>query len=253
MNLPALKTAFATVVCFAMAGAAAAQEAPVTPAVPPVTTFSSVAYAGVDIRERSYYGYAGLIRALNGNIATNGFLVRGSVLYGEYDYTLPVVGGVIDGDVTAFSALVGYQHFFQGLVGRVYAGVDYEDHDLTPDNPFDPNRGSDFGVMVRGELETQYSFNALFYGSLVGIYGSAKERHWVRGRAGYNFGGIILGPEAIFTGNPVSDDTRFGAFAILRNPNLAPAEVSFYAGHSHTESIRGGSSMYGGVELSLAF
>lgn len=252
-TLPALKGVFAAVVCFGMTGVAAAQEPAVTPGVvPPVDLYSSVAYVGIDSRDRSFYGYGGLIHALNGNINSSGALLRGTIVYGEYDYTLPIPGGPdIDGEAISFDALAGYQHFFPILVARVYGGVEYEKHTLTPDVQLDPNRGGEFGIKLRAELETHYT--SPFHGSLLGSYGSAKEWYWVRGRVGYNLGGIILGPEAVFNRNPVTEDRRFGAYAILRNPTLVPFEISFSVGHSSTESIRGGSSIYGGMEVAFAF
>lgn len=224
---------------------------PLGPPAPPLTIYSTVTFAGVDARDQSYYGYAGLIHALNGNLAFDGFLFRTMGLYNRYDYSSSaVIGGNVDGRMTAFDVLFGYQKFYQGFVGRAYIGLDYERHRLSPDNPFDSNRGSAFGVKVRGELETFY--NSPFYGSLLASYGSAKERYWVRGRVGHNFQGVIFGPEGGVTGNPETDEQRVGAFVIFRNP-LTPVELSASAGYSNTNRNRGGSSVYGTLEISVAF
>jgi hypothetical protein len=253
-DMPSVKGAGCAVVfylgttCVSFAADAAP---PLGPAAPPLTTYSTVTFAGIDARDRSYYGYAGLIHALNGNLGTDGFLFRTMGLYNRYDYSSSaVVGGNVDGRMSAFDVLFGYQKYYEGFVGRAYIGLDYERHRLSPDNPFDSNRGSAFGVKVRGEVETLY--NSPFYGSLLASYGSARERYWVRGRVGHNFQGVIFGPEGVATGNPETDEQRIGAFVIFRNP-LTPVELSASAGYSNTDGNRGGSSAYGTLEISVAF
>jgi hypothetical protein len=221
--------------------------------VPPIKTYSTVLFGGFDDRSRSYYGYGGIIYAFNRNIAADGFLFRAMGLYNVYDYdSTAVIGGKVDGRMSAFDVLLGYQKNIPSLnlVGRIYAGLDYESHRLSPDNPFDTNDGTAYGVHVRGELETPYL--SPYYLSLLSSYGSAKRRYWVRGRAGYNFQGFILGPEGVVTGNRETKEQRVGGFLTIRHPALGPFELSVSGGYSHTEETRGGGSGYGTVELSLA-
>jgi len=230
--------------------AKAADVAPPAARVQPIKTYSTVLFGGFDIRTHSYYGYAGGVVALNGNIATDGFLLRGLVLYNPYDYTsTAVAGGVVDGKMTSANAMIGYQKYFQGFVARFYAGAEYEGHRLSPNNPFDSNEGDHYGVHLRGDLETPY-FSQV-YGSLLASYGSATQRWWVRGRGGYNFNGFIIGPEGLLTGNRVTHEQRVGGFVTLRS--LAPFEVSVAGGYSRTDDSRGGGSAYGTLELSIAF
>ncbi len=221
-------------------------------APPPVTTYGTVAFAGIDGRSQSYYGYVGVIHALNRDLSTDGFLLRALGIYNEYNYSSnAVVGGNVDGRMTAFDVVLGYQRYFQGFVGRAYVGVDYESHDLSPNNPFDYNRGTGVGVKVRGELETFY--NSPFYASLLTSYGSAKDRYWARGRIGRSYRGVIFGPEFELTGNPESDEQRIGAFATFRDPALVPFELSVSGGYSNTDENWGGGSAYGTLEMSVAF
>lgn len=220
--------------------------------IAPVKVYSTVVFGGFDDRRDSYYGYAGVVSALNGNIATDGFLVRVMGLYNPYKYSsTAVVGGVVDGKESAFEAMLGYQKYLPGMTVRLYAGLDYEGHRLSPDNPFDRNGGDHWGVHVRGEIESPYY--AKGYYNFHASYGSATQRYWVRGRAGYNFAGIILGPEGVVTGNWVTNEQRLGAFVIFRSPRLLPFEISFSGGYSQTDEKRGGESAYGTVEVSIAF
>ena len=218
----------------------------------PAKIYSTIFFTGIDTREQSTYGYLGGIRALNGNLGLNGFMLRAIAFYNPYDYeTDAVIGGQVDAEMGAFDVVLGYQKYFNRFVGRAYVGVDYENHDLSPDNLLDSNRGAEFGVKFRGELETFYA--SPFHASLLSSYGTAKERYWVRGRAGYNFDGVILGPELTATGNPETDERRVGAFATLRNPDLAPVEISVSGGYSDANENRGGESAYGTFEISVAF
>lgn len=245
-------SAFVGVVMVAAAGAASAADSalPVRAAPPPIKIYSTVLFGGFDDRERSYYGYLGVVRAFNGNLAADGFLFRAMGLYNPYSYqSLAVAGGNVDGKMTAFDVLVGYQKIFPAATARFFVGLDYEGHSLSPDNIFDGNRGHGYGVHVRGELETPYF--SRYYGSLLASYGSARERYWVRGRAGYNFNGIIVGPEGMGTGNKDSQEGRAGAFVTIRS--LVPFEFTLSGGYSNTKANRGGVSAYGTVELSVAF
>jgi hypothetical protein len=211
---------------------------------------STLLSVGVDGRDRSYYTFLLARHHLAGNFADDGFLIRGLGLLGEYEYNSnAVAGGEVDGDVAAFDAMVGYQKGVGGLFLRGYVGVDYEDHDLSPDNVIDTNRGSDFGLKVLGELESDYV--SPHYVGLIGSYGTAKERYWLRLRGGYNFEGYIVGPEGLLTGNEESDERRLGAF--LTVTRLGPIGVSVSAGYSDTDDNRGGGSLYGTLEAGITF
>lgn len=234
----------------ALSTAAWAMTAGLLLASPAQAQESTIAFAGADVREDSYYGYIGLRHHLSGDILSDGVLLRGFGLYGEYEYDSPAVaGGEVDADVVAFDAMVGYQKALENIFLRGYVGLEFEDHDLSPNNTFDSNRGSDFGAKVLGEIETDYV--SPFYGSLIGSYGTAKERYWARLRGGYNWNGFIFGPEGLLTGNEESDEQRIGAFVTLFG--FAPVTLSLSGGYSDTDSNRGGGSAYGTLEISASF
>jgi hypothetical protein len=251
----AVRAAACAVCVLAMPAAAHAADTAVKarpPAAAPVKIYSTVLFGGFDYRKDSYYGYGGIVAALNGNIATDGFLVRAMGLYNPYRYTsTAVAGGIVDGKMSAGEAMIGYQKYFPGVTARLFVGVDYEHHKLSPANPLDRNNGTHWGVHARGELDAPYL--SQWHYNLHGSYGSATRRYWVRGRAGYNFAGVIVGPEGLATGNWVSNEQRVGGFLMFRSPQLAPFEVSFSGGYSQTDNTRGGKSGYGTVELSVAF
>jgi hypothetical protein len=207
-------------------------------------------FLGGDVRENEYYSYVGVRHHFSGDLTSDGVIMRATGLYAGYEYdTNAVTSGEVDADVVAFDALIGYQKGFENLTLRGFVGVDYEDHDLSPENLFDSNSGSDFGVKILGEIETVYA--SPYYLGLIGSYGSAKERYWSRLRVGHNFGGFIVGPEGILSGSQESDQQRIGAFATIME--LGPFWVTASAGYSDTDENRGGSSPYGSIEFSLTF
>ncbi|MFC3674921.1 cellulose biosynthesis protein BcsS [Ferrovibrio xuzhouensis] len=211
---------------------------------------ATVLFTGIDARDKSYYGYVGAIHHLSGNLTDDSFLLRADGLYGQYDYqSSAVAGGKVDGDVRSFDVLGGYQKAFESFFLRGYAGLEFEDHSLSPDNVLDSNRGSDFGVKVMGQFETALTLP--YYADLIASYGSAKERYWTRLRGGYNFSGYVVGPEALATGNDESSEQRLGAFLMLTN--LGQFGLTMSGGYSDTDENRGGSSAYGTLELSTTF
>jgi len=211
---------------------------------------STILFAGGDIRENTSYPYVGVIHHFSGDILADGFLVRATAYQANYEYdSAAVVGGEVDGRADGADLMIGYQKVMDSFALRGYIGIDYEDHDLSPDNIFDSNRGSDTGVKVQVELETDYA--SPNYVSLIASHGSAKDRYWARFRAGRDFSGYVVGPEVLFTGDDEYDENRIGAFVTVRK--LLPVSLSISAGHSNTDGNRGGNSAYLNFEISRTF
>ena len=210
---------------------------------------TTIAFAGVDGRENNAGGYAGIIHYFTGDNFSDGFFVRLDGYYADYDYnTTAVAGGRVNADAFAFDALIGYQKAYSGVILRGLVGGEYANHDLSPVNVFDKNNSVDFGVKLRAEIETDYS--TAYYGNLIGSYGTAKEHYWTRGRAGYDFDGNVIGPEASLEGNGQYNDRRIGAF--LSSYDFDPVYFSGSVGYSSMANRNGGSA-YGTLEISTRF
>ena len=210
----------------------------------------TVVFGGVDARERAYYPYIGIIRNFSGDIISSGFMGRLVGFNTHYKYsTNTVSGGAVDGEAESLEALVGYQKVTESYALRGYVGLDYEHHHLSPDNTFDSNRGTHYGVKVRGEFETDFA--AQDYVGLVATYGSARERYWARARAGRDIGGYVVGPEALLMGDREYDEQRIGAFLIFRN--ILPALFTVSAGYSDSGGAHAGEAPYVSMELSTTF
>lgn len=208
---------------------------------------STILFAGGDIREKSHYPYVGLVHHFSGDILSDGFLVRAFAYSADYEYD--TLAGNIDGDAVGADLMIGYQKVYEGYSLRGYLGIDYEDHDLSPDNIYDSNRGSDTGVKAQFEYETDYAKHN--YASLIASYGTAKDRYWARLRAGREYSGYVIGPEVMLTGDDEFDEQRIGAFVIWRN--ILPASLSISAGYSDSGDERAGSSAYLTLEVSRTF
>lgn len=211
---------------------------------------SNVVFLGGDVTSNYGYPYVGWVHHFNGSVLGDGVLFRLFGFYAPYTYnTNAVAGGQVDGQATAFDAMVGYQKELSRVTVRGFIGPEFENDDLSPNNPYDKNRGADFGVKVQGELETNY--DSPYYAGLVGSFGTAKQRYWTRLRVGYDFGRFIIGPEGLALGNQVYDEQRGGAFITVKN--VGPAWVSLAAGFSSKPAGRGGDGAYGSVEVSFVF
>lgn len=214
------------------------------------STPSNVAFVGGDVTEDSWYPYIGLIHHFSGSLTNDGWLFQAFGFYSPYEYTTNAVpGGKVNGDAAAFDVMIGYQKVLSQFTLRGYTGPEFENDELSPNNTFDHTRGSDAGVKVQGEIETNY--DTPFYGDLIGNYGTAKDRYWTRLRAGYDFQRFIVGPEAQAIGNEEYDEQRVGAFLTIKN--VGPTWISIAAGLSSKRPNRGGDSAYGTLEVSTTF
>jgi hypothetical protein len=210
----------------------------------------TVVFFGGDARNRQEYPYVGFVHHFTGNLTDNGFLLHFFTSYAWYRYTSSAFPGrEIRGQSPAFDLMQGYQYVWGPLTLRGFFGVDYENHHLVPNNPFDSDRGSHVGVKVQGEAETAY--DQPYYGNLIASFGSAVDRYWTRARIGYNTPDYAFGPEAILTGESQYDEQRLGEFLTLRN--FTPVQTSFSVGYASVSRSRGGAGPYGTLELSISF
>lgn len=199
-------------------------------------------FAGISGSDESTFGYIGGVYAMNGDIAKEGLLLRGLLSYGEYDYdTTGVVGGNVEGEAIGAELGVGYQWVNPGSRVSLYAGIDHQDHDLSPADATNSVNGDETGAQIQAEIET---LGTPWYGSLIGKYSSAFDTHWVRGRVGYTFGNITVGPEALSAGNDEYEETQFGLF--LNMPISNGVTLSVSAGHREAEGDNARDDQSGG-------
>lgn len=213
-------------------------------------TQDTIVFGGYDAREKAYYPYAGLIYHASGDILADGFLARvaGYDVHYKYD-SAATPDRTVDAHATVLEAMVGYQKVNESYTLRGYAGADFESHGMSPNNHFDRNLGSHLGLKVQGEVETDYASRN--YVGVIATYGTAVDRYWVRGRVGRDFGGFVVGPEAVVKGDSQYNEHRVGIFLNLRN--ITPNMFTISVGASNAGDSRGGNSPYTSMEFSRTF
>ena len=221
-----------------------------------VGTSSVVLFSGGDITDDSWAIWSGAVVALNRDLSRPGFMLRVVGALARYDYVnTSVVGGVVDGETFLGDVMIGYQGFVDGVRYSAYAGVEFQHHDLTPPDPSNSVRGSETGFKVAGDIETMNP--SPFYFNIIGSYSTAFNTYWARGRVGYSFDGIIVGPEGAVLGDDGFNASRVGAFIDLPVslvPN-SPVKITFSGGYefSSDSGLRSGDSVYGNVGVTFVF
>ena len=218
---------------------------------PPQTPSAETAalFFGGDIRQRSYFGYAGFVFAPFGDLSQDGFLLRGVVGGGEYEYdNAGVPGGEVDGDHVTFDGMLGYQMFFDTVRASVFAGVNVQDHDFSPNDPGNSTRGTEVGFSAVGHLETVAS--SPFYADLQGSYSTANDTYWARGRVGLRWEQFVIGPEGLVSGNDEYDAQRIGGFVMMY---LDMFTFSVSGGYADVDGSQGDDSAYGAFSVGVAF
>ena len=220
-----------------------------------------VLFSGFDMVTDASYSFQGLVVALNRDIGRDGFVLR---LYGshvDYEYDTPAVpNGVVDGDGWQGDAMIGYKVTRGNIWAAAFIGVDYQDHDLTPDDLANPVRGSEVGFKIAADIAS-LRYGSPLYFSLGGNYSTAFDSYWARARVGLNQGHMTFGPEAITMGSDSFDAQRLGAF-VMFDVSLVPSmpiEVTLSGGYQFLDDGNGGSfggggeGVYGDIVFTTVF
>lgn len=171
-------------------------------------------------------------------------------LYGEYEYRNVVIpGGIVNVDQFSGDIMIGYQWVRDLYKTSIYAGVNFQDRDLTPFDPTSRIAGNETGFKVQGEVRTTAS--ASMFASLLGNFSTANDTYYVRGRVGARLGEIVVGPEGIVLGNEAFDGYRVGAF--VGGIPLGHVNMTISGGYSDSDTRGGQDGGYGGVSFSVLF
>lgn len=211
---------------------------------------STLAYWGTTMKENSSTYFAGAAYALNGDIFSNGFLVRVSGSVGGYNYdTVSVIGGNVEVAMHTADVLLGYQHIEESFKISGYAGFNLQNREYTPLDPNTTTAGERTGVKAQFDLRTTPQSPIFF--NLLGNYSTATESYYVRGRTGAKVGGLTVGPEAISLGNESNESYRVGAF--VSGVDLGEVSVTVSGGYSYANDGFSQDSPYFSVSMSNHF
>lgn len=210
---------------------------------------STSVYSGIDFAKDAEGYFSGATLAFNGDLSKSGvvFKVDGGISNYEYASDLSPTG-IIDGDGYQVSAMLGYLWALDSVSLTLAAGVDYQDQELSPDDPTATVRGSETGLRVAADFWTGND-KVSFSGS--GSYSTAFDSYWTRARAGLILGRFTIGPEALAFGSEGYDAQRlggYGTYAFKLTPSI-PAEIDIAVGHQFvSDESNGGVQSQGGGE-----
>ncbi|WP_081717635.1 cellulose biosynthesis protein BcsS [Hyphomicrobium nitrativorans] len=218
---------------------------------------STVVFTGGDFAKDAFAAHAGAIKAVNGDLGKDGVMLRALGVYVEYEYDTDFGAGPIgiDGDAGIFDLMIGYQFIRPSHRLGVYAGVEFQGHELSPDDPFNDIDGNEWGLKIVGDYET--ATGSPLYVGLIASYSTAFDTYWTRARVGTPVGRFVLGVEGLAHGNNGYDAQRLGGFVNIpvgmHYGILSLSGGYQWADEDSSASSGGSSGAYGGAGISFSF
>lgn len=179
-----------------------------------------------DLARDAFASTTALYLALNGDLAREGFAVRLAGTTDSYSYDYRGFPGDVDADAWAIDGMLGYRWVRGDVTSAIFVGAEHQDHDLSPDDPLNPLRGSETGFKVLIELAKLPAPHSPFYADLTASYSTAFDTYHVDGRLGWAIGHVVIGPEAWFLGDDADDAQRVGGFLMTDLPPLLFSNIS---------------------------
>lgn len=151
-------------------------------------------FSGTDLWRNGGYAHGGMLWSPNG-FRDDGPVVKLLFSGGVYQYRSGALGNInVIGRQFSGSLLPGWRFSRNGFVVTAYAGYDFQDHRLFPDDPSASRRGGYSGV--RAALELWYQPNASTMFAADASISSAGRSYSVRAAPGWRVANwFYLGPE----------------------------------------------------------
>ncbi len=195
-------------------------------------------WAGAAVSDNFFGGYIGAIKALNGDISTDGVLFRVDGIAGGYHTRSFTLGRTLHVGTEGGDLMVGYRAAVGSGWLSGYVGPTFETHD-NPDITARV-RGTKWGIKGIAEYEVPLSDKFQFFG--LGSYGSPFSTYFVMARLGYDINptdGVWLGPEVSAFGHEGYRDRRYGGFI---NIGTRFGAIGFSSGY--TDALNTGRNGY---------
>jgi hypothetical protein len=151
-------------------------------------------FAGTDLWRHGGFAHGGVVVAPAG-LDREGLVFKLAVGGGAYRYISGALGNIdVLGAQLAATAMPGWRFIRNGFIVTVFAGLDYQDHRLTPDDPSAGLRGRAFGL--RTAVELWYEPNPRMMIAADASVSTVGPSYSARIAAGWRlFGDYYLGPE----------------------------------------------------------
>lgn len=202
--------------------------------------------AGFDVAPQSLYWYTAAITAVNGDIAKSGFLLRTYGSVAVFQYATTAVAGTVDGELWQLDIMPGYQLIRGSVTLGGYVGLDYQQAQLSPDDPTNQVNGTATGVKGEGHIYLYADAKQPIEASLVGEYSTAFDTYYAELRIGARLiDKLFIGPDASVNGDTGYDAQRLGGYAkyTFELVKGMPLDVTLISGH---QFVSGGGSGFGG-------
>ena len=108
--------------------------------------------AGFDAAPQSLYWYSGGIAAVNGDMAKDGFLLRTYGSFASFQYATKAVAGIVDGTLWQLDVMPGYQAVRGSSTFGGYVGFDYQQAQLSPNDPTNQVNGTATGIKAEAHI-----------------------------------------------------------------------------------------------------
>src|SRR6185437_15049550 len=134
-------------------------------------------FSGLDLWREGNFAHGGLLWS-PGGLDQQGFTLKALISGGSYRYYSGALGTTVNGTETTAQFLPGWRFKSGTLELKVFAGLDLEEHHLSPDDPSSGLRGHDVGVRSAFDLwyEPMPGMMVTADGSLSSIVGTYSAR-----------------------------------------------------------------------------
>jgi hypothetical protein len=188
----------------------------------------------------------GGVVAFNGNVWSDGFVVRGEGQVGREDATSPRTD---DFWSHGASLLFGYRARVGDGLLTGYIGANYEAHDN--DDRFAQIRGTEVGFRALGEYYTRFTPFVDFYGTA--SYSTAFDTFFAFGRVGFKVVDTVwVGPELTYFQNEDSSQDRLGGFVRFEQ-TFTGGGITFAGGWVNSLDRGTSDGWYANVNLNFQF
>ena len=152
-------------------------------------------WTGLAATENSWFSYSGITYAPFVAIHASGLRLRAAGGYGQYYYdsTLSFAGENIAlrfmGETVSIEAMLGYQLQMGQWITKLFIGVEFQEHLITPTDPRNAISGSETGLKIASE--NWWNIGNRSWASLDGNYSTSFNSYAVELKAGYNITGPL--------------------------------------------------------------
>jgi hypothetical protein len=182
----------------------------VVPAAAQGSGVQTLLFSGADLWGHGTFLYGGALWSPEG-LDHEGFTLKALISGGTYNYISDGLGGAtVDGRELVAQLLPGWRFKRGATELELFAGIDLQDHHLSPDDPGSKLRGSDAGVRAAFEFWAEPAADMM-----IAIDGSASTiagSYNIHAAAGWRFANrFYVGPELQAFASDDYQQRRIGA------------------------------------------